>query len=558
MDERNLVSCRNINIIAQYVKEQLGSDAMLLLDWEYPPEYLKNEHHWISLSLYNDIMDRAIDLLKDEKAPYKMGFSAVSLGSWGFFNYLQEIFRAIVYGPLEAYRKAEHYNPYFNKTKDMIVCEARDGHCLMKIRFKNGVDPVDDFHSETLIEGLFASIPTHWHLPSASIEAYTKEYDLRRLLLDVGKVSSQDIDIEGASFLLRGKVIGTLVQLTDTEHTVCETCEFSGYREASSTSSVGDVGVGIRITTDVEISKRLILRAGEIYNAPYFLYHITWQPLSLIKKLYYPIWYSLSAKQAYVKGMETSLETIRHYVETLEEKVIERTRQLHKAKSEAEYWRDKADQLLSTMLPPDIVKAMMEGKLRAQEIEGTVMYTDLADFTSYSKSISPQVIEKQLTEYFTEMSDIIMRHGGWVNKFLGDGILVIYGLNGDPNAVYAAANAAIEMDRVIDKYPWRTRIGIATGPFVTGEFGSDTLRRFDCIGHTMNLGSRLQGLADSGQTLVCATTHALLEKRGYGLEPARMVYAKGIGDILAYPLISEPKLTKRASKRASSAKKRIV
>jgi class 3 adenylate cyclase len=154
------------------------------------------------------------------------------------------------------------------------------------------------------------------------------------------------------------------------------------------------------------------------------------------------------------------------------------------------------------------------------------------------------------------MSEIITRYGGWVNKFLGDGILIIFGLDGAPGAVERAAEAALEMDRVIDKYPWRTRIGIATGPFVIGEFGSEHLRRFDCIGHTMNLGSRLQGLADSGQTLVCDQTYEKLSKKNYGFSPARMVYAKGIGEILAYPLIAPPPTKRRDPTRASRAQRR--
>ncbi|MCX6819974.1 MAG: hypothetical protein NT019_01660 [Candidatus Adlerbacteria bacterium] len=553
MLDQNTVSCRNINIIAAYVSQQLGSDALLFSDLEYPVDYLKDEHHWIPLSLYNDIMDRAIDLLKDPQAPYKMGFSAFSLGSWGgLFKYMQQIFVAVVTGPPAAYKRMGYYNTHFNKTKNIAVWGLRDGECYIQVKFKNNVDPVDDYHSDMFIQGLMASFPRNWKLPPATITSVTKEYDLFKLLTDVGGLFEGAAKLHGATLLLNGKDIGKKVRLLDVR---LEQKSFAGYVDAPADASLTSADIALRITEDVEINKRLTLRAGEIYNAPFFLYHVTWKPMTFINKIKHLSLYSFGSKRAYIEGMESSLNTIRHYVETLEEKVIERTRQLHKSKLEAEYWRDKADQLLSTMLPEHIVKAMMEGRLQAREIQGTVMYTDLADFTAYSKSISPQVIEKQLTKYFTEMSDIITKYDGWVNKFLGDGILVIFGLEDGAHAVENAAKAALEMDRVIDKYPWLTRIGIATGPFVIGEFGSDTLRRFDCIGHTMNLGSRLQGLADSGQTLVCAKTHELLTEKGYGLAPARMVYAKGIGEILAYPLVSLPKeIKKRVSKSASRAK----
>ncbi len=554
MFEQNTVSCRNINIIAEYVKQQLGSDTMLFLDLEYPAEYLKNEHHWITLTLYNEIMDRAIDLLKDPQAPYKMGVSALSLGSWGLFRYVQQIFLSVILGPAEVYRRMGDYNPHFNTTKNLSMCDVRDGECLMQLQFKNGVNPIDDYHSEMFIQGLMASIPLNWNLPLASIEALTKEYDLIGLLQKVGGLSSDEIKIRGCFLVVKDRQIGKKIRLLDVR---LDQKTFAGYSDASADASLDDKNIGILITEDVEINKRLTLHAGEIYNAPFFLYRVVWEPLTLLKKVKHLLWHSVGSKRAYLEGMESSLATIQHYVQTLEEKVIERTRQLHKAKSEAEYWREKADQLLSTMLPEYIVKAMMSGRLQAKQIEGTVMYTDLADFTSYSKSISPEVIEKELTKYFTEMSEIITKYDGWVNKFLGDGILVIFGLEDGKHAVENAAKAALEMDRVIDNYPWKTRIGIATGPFVIGEFGSDSLRRFDCIGHTMNLGSRLQGLADSGQTLVCAETHKRLTAKGYILAPARMVYAKGIGEILAYPLVSLPKVAKKhVSKSASHAKKR--
>lgn len=556
MFEQNTVSCRNINIIAEYVKQQLGSDAMLFLDLEYSAEYLKNEHHWITLTLYNEIMDRAVDLLKDPQAPYKIGVSALSLGSWGLFRYVQQIFLSVILGPAEVYRRMGDYNPHFNKTKNLAVCDARDGECLMQLQFKNGINPVDDYHSEMLMQGVMASIPGNWKLPLATIQSLTKEYDIFELLQKIGNLSSDEVKLRDNLLYIKDRQIGKKVRLLDVQ---LNQKIFAGFTDAQSEMKLTEKDVGILITEDIEINKRLTLLAGEIYNAPFFLYKIVWEPLTLLKKLKHLLWHSVGSKRAYLEGMESSLATIQHYVQTLEEKVIERTRQLHKAKSEAEYWREKADQLLGTMLPEHIVKAMMSGRLQAKQIEGTVMYTDLADFTSYSKSISPEVIEKELTKYFTEMSEIITKYDGWVNKFLGDGILVIFGLEDGKHAVENAAKAALEMDRVIDKYPWKTRIGIATGPFVIGEFGSDSLRRFDCIGHTMNLGSRLQGLADSGQTLVCAETHKRLEVKGYGLAPARMVYAKGIGEILAYPLVSLPKVSKKhASKSGSHAKRRNV
>ncbi len=563
MTEKNTVSCRNVNIIAEYVKHTIGSDALLLVDLPHSPEYLKGENHWIPLSLFTEIMERAIELLKDPDAPYKMGMSAMSSGSWGAFRYLQQIFLAVIMGPVEAYKKVSEYNGHFNKTKTLSVIHPTKTSCFLKVVFKNGIDPVDDFYSESFIHGLLASVPHNWGLPDASIDDILHEYDIVYLLQKVGGLGSEDIVLEDGKLVVRGVQIGHRVKLLETD----EKGQTLLTKHTDMDPYPSDDYTGIHIDQEYVVSKQLTLHFGEVYNAPYFLYRIRWRPLSFQQKIKHLVLYTFSSKQAYLKGMESSLATINNYVESLEEKVIERTHQLNEAKQEAEYWREKADGLLYTMLPQHILKQMMSGRLEPEQMVGSVMYTDLADFTAYSKSISPKKIEKELTHYFTEMCKIITANGGWVNKFLGDGILIIFGLDKKPGYVEAAARAGLEMQSIIHQYPWQTRIGIATGPFVTGEFGNETLRRFDCIGHTMNLGSRLQGLADTGQVLTCDTTYNVLRKKGYGFLPARRVFAKGIGDVEAYTLVSLPQeknklseATPEPTKRAKSArpsKKRV-
>lgn len=535
-EPRNNVSCRNINIIAKYVAERIGSDIALFANLPQSVDYLKNENHWIPLPLYNQIMERAIDLLKDPNAPYEMGRSALKLQSWGIFRYLQEIFLSVIYGPIEAYKRFGGYNTHFNKTKDLEILEPKEDSFLLKITFRNGVNPVDDFYSERFIEGLIASVPENWGLEAASVTATLKEYNLPLLLRNIGGAAEDDIEIRDCGFFLKGIEIGKRVRITPRPGThdfdIAGECSDPRMRDP-----LEHLPAAILIKDDIEINKQLTLKKGELYNAPYFLYRVSWQPMSLGKKLKHFLLYQRASRQSYIKGMETSLKTIQDYVETLEEKVIDRTRQLNEAKSEAEYWREKADSLLYTMLPQRIVKAMMTGKLRAERIEASVMYTDLAGFTAYSRNRGAAEIEQDLTTYFTAMSQIILKHGGWVNKFLGDGILVIFGLDHGPEAAKNAAAAGIEMQALMQGYPWGMRIGIATGPFIAGEFGTDTLRRFDCVGHTMNLGSRLQSFAEVGEVLVCPETRRLLEGVA-SFRPPRRISPKGIGEIDAYPLAS--------------------
>jgi len=553
MTEKNVVSCRNINIIAEYVKKHIGSDMALLAGLPFSSEHLKFEHNWIPLSVYAEVMDRAIELLRDADAPYKMGLSAMGAGSWGAIRYVQQIFMAVALGPVAVFKALGTFNPHFNATKDMSLVSSREDQCLVRIKFKDDIDPIDDFHSDSYIQGLLASVPQNWKLPLAEIRPFAKEYDIVSLLRRIGGLPEQDIVLDECELKIRGETVGVrgfIVEDPVNGLTFAPYCELGEDGQPVPFSlPMQEMPRGILITKDLEINRFLTLREGELYNAPFFLYHIQWERLTFSKKLKHLFMYSAGSKKAYLEGMERSLATVKNYVETLEDKVLERTEQLNQAKSEAEYWRDKAETLLTTMLPAHIVRNMMQGKLRAEQIYGSVMYTDLAGFTSYSKDLPPHEVEAQLTRYFTAMSEIIARNNGWVNKFLGDGILVIFGLDRRTHtSAEDAARTALEMRQAMANiYPWQTRIGIATGSFVAGEFGSAVLRRYDCVGHTMNFGSRLQSLADNGGTLVCEETFKQLEGKGFLFAPKRLVNAKGLGHVPAYPLTGHEHLEEIAT-----------
>ncbi len=531
-NEFKSVCCRNTCIIAKYVTKHLGSDSLLLKDLTHSPDFYRDENNWIVLEEFTEIMDRAIDLLKDPQAPFQMGLSAQELESWGAFKYLQKVFASVIMGPVEVYRQVGKYNKFFNKTKDLIIVGAAKDHCYAKIKFKNEINPVDDFYSDSFIRGILTGVPRIWNLPEARILEPMFEYDLKRLLLQVGGVVSERIRFDAGRCIFNNVEIAHQVVLLSEK--VDEDYLYLGdYRELQNNEDWDKVRLGFLITKDIEINSKFHLHLGDIYNAPYFIYKITWRPLNFFQKIYQLSVNSLLSKKAYREGLESQLETIKNYVETLEDRVIERTEQLNIAKNESEYWRQKAEGLLQTMLPANVVTDMMEGKLRAQEMQGTIVFTDLAGFTSFSRDLAPEEVSRQLTEYFTEMSNIINKHSGWVNKFLGDGILALFGLQKDKDHAEAAILAALEMQRAMSKYPWQKRVGIASGKFITGEFGTEKTRRFDCLGHVVNLASRLQSHAEVGEILVCENTHGLMKNK-FKFVDKKQIAPKGVGAIDVY------------------------
>lgn len=529
--------CRNVTIIARYVEQVLGSDVLLLENLPYSVEYLKDEHNWIPLSVYSEIMDRAVELLKDPDAPFKMGLSAQELESWGAFRYLQKVFGSVIFGPIEVYKQVGKYNEFFNRTKDLIVARPGRDHCYIKVKFKNRVNPVDDFASDAFIRGILAGVPHIWHLPQAKIEEPLFEYDLRYLLEKVGlpaQAGAAKMDIRNNKLFVNGVECGREVVLLS-EMEKGEPLFLGQYRDVHVGDKVETFKVGILITADVVVNDKLKLKKGQIYNAPYFIYKISWQPLSFWRKIYQLTIHSFISKRAYREGIESQLATIRNYVETLEDKVVERTKQLNEARTESEFWRGKAENLLYAMVPQRIADEMVRGKLRAEELEGTVMFTDLTGFTEFSRNLEPQQVSDVLTKYFTAMSKIIAAHGGWVNKFMGDGILALFGLNGESNYVDEAIAAGREMQKAMNQYTWKMRVGIATGRFITGEFGAENLRKYDCLGHIVNLANRLQSNAESEEILVCVETYKKsADKSAFGAP--RLINAKGLGEVEVWPV----------------------
>ena len=156
--------------------------------------------------------------------------------------------------------------------------------------------------------------------------------------------------------------------------------------------------------------------------------------------------------------------------------------------------KEVADQLLSAG----------ELELGGKEQKVTVMFSDVRRFTSIAEALGPRETVSMLNEYFTEMVDAIFLHGGILDKYMGDGIMALYGApflgaNDADNAISAADEmmqrlAALNVRRVAQgQEALDIGIGFSTGPTVIGNIGSVRRLDYTVIGDTVNLASRLEG-----------------------------------------------------------------
>lgn len=181
-------------------------------------------------------------------------------------------------------------------------------------------------------------------------------------------------------------------------------------------------------------------------------------------------------------------------------------------------------------VPVDIVSKLIDQGdslgPSGQPRELTVMFTDVRGFSHIAETLAPQQLVAQLTEYFNVAAEVIGRHGGTIDKFIGDGILVLWGAPAPlPDAALQACRAALALQQALDALNagWRaagkpcfeTCIGIHTGPVVAGVLGSADRLSYTALGDTVNVASRVEDLNRTLGTriLISETTQAALHSR---------------------------------------------
>ncbi|MFP4497135.1 MAG: adenylate/guanylate cyclase domain-containing protein [Vulcanimicrobiota bacterium] len=152
--------------------------------------------------------------------------------------------------------------------------------------------------------------------------------------------------------------------------------------------------------------------------------------------------------------------------------------------------------------------------MKPQVYNVAVLFVDIKNYTTISERYSPAVIMDTLNEFLKEMNQVVDKHNGVILSYQGDSIITVYGLNGetDTEAAFKASRTALEMaDRMNElRRKWQMEyrelftmgMGICYGEIALGALGDKTFRQFTCIGDTVNLASRLVGVAKKSRVPV--------------------------------------------------------
>lgn len=166
--------------------------------------------------------------------------------------------------------------------------------------------------------------------------------------------------------------------------------------------------------------------------------------------------------------------------------------------------------LFGTYVPRPLVEKMMEHperySMRAESKELTALFCDMRGFTRLSETLAPVELQAFLNRIFSRLSEIISRHGGTVDKYMGDSVMAFWGAPVDnPDHATLAVRAAVEMAQAMEELSVSNRgaglpevsvgIGINTGLMSVGDMGSAVRRSYTVIGDAVNLAARLESLS---------------------------------------------------------------
>lgn len=152
-------------------------------------------------------------------------------------------------------------------------------------------------------------------------------------------------------------------------------------------------------------------------------------------------------------------------------------------------------------LPEDATQRLLKDGAdygRPRRIDATLLYADIRSFTERSATMAPEAIASELSGYFDTMVETIHRHGGMVDKFIGDAVLAVWGFVSSPvEPAQAALSCAVQMVRSAREMsfggqPIRIGVGLSAGEVFIGNMGGERRRQFTVLGSPVNLAARYQ------------------------------------------------------------------
>lgn len=192
--------------------------------------------------------------------------------------------------------------------------------------------------------------------------------------------------------------------------------------------------------------------------------------------------------------------------------------QMAKGLKELDYVKQTFQKYVSRQVVEKIMGAPVQELLMGERRHVTIVFSDIRGFTTLSENMNPEEVLKLLNEYFEAMIEVLFKYEGTLDKFLGDGLMAVFGAPiAHPNDSERAVRASLEMLQRLEGFNKARRqkglvelgtgIGIHSGTAVAGNIGSEIRKEYSVIGDTVNTAARLQGIAGGNEILISSSTY---------------------------------------------------
>lgn len=212
------------------------------------------------------------------------------------------------------------------------------------------------------------------------------------------------------------------------------------------------------------------------------------------------------------------------------EEALENRLKLAEEQSKTKTLQDMANKL-SRYISPQLVESIFSGeqnaRLESKRKKLTIFFSDIVDFTATTDTMEAEDLSNLLNHYLNEMSQIALKHGATIDKFIGDAVMVFFGdpkSNGDKEDALSCVLMALEMRERLEELrvywlgkgiakPFRVRFGMHTGYCTVGNFGNEERMEYTIIGGSVNLASRIEDRASANQILLSEETYLLVRDK---------------------------------------------
>ncbi len=210
----------------------------------------------------------------------------------------------------------------------------------------------------------------------------------------------------------------------------------------------------------------------------------------------------------------------------------------HEARQQKEFIQGVFSRYVSPKVVGELIRDPAKLTLEGERRPATFLFTDVAGFTTMSEAVTGAKLAQILNQYLDGMVQVIQRHDGLVDKFIGDAVFAMFNVPLDqPDHYERAVRCALDLDRYAEKFraeqnaagvPFGvTRIGVHSGMATVGNFGSHDKMEYTALGDAVNTASRLEGLNKYFGTRTCVSEVTHAECKGIPFRPMGLVIVKG-------------------------------